>query len=69
MLRVLTPTERKAYMEAAGQEGALEEQMGEAPNRQLRRRMEHGGAGMPQRPAAPAASRPGAAGRRTKKKK
>jgi hypothetical protein len=69
MLRVLTPSERKAYMDAAGQETSIEEQLGDAPNRQLRRRMEHGGAGMPQRPTAPAAARPGAAGRRARKKK
>lgn len=67
-LRVLTPAERKAYMEAAGEQGGIEEHL-DAPNRQLRRRMEHGGAGMPQRPGAAAPARPGAAGRRSKKKK
>ncbi len=66
-LRVLTPSERKAYM------GLAEEQAGESggfepTNRQQRRRMEHGGAGMPQRPTA-TSQRPGAAGRRDKKKK
>ncbi len=66
-LRVLTPSERKAYM------GLAEEQAGEAggfepTNRQQRRRMEHGGAGMPQRAAA-TPQRPGAAGRRARKKK
>ena len=45
MLNLLTPSERRAYMEAVGQE----QQLPEATNRQLRRRMEHGGAGMPVR--------------------
>jgi hypothetical protein len=67
-LRVLTPAEKKAYMDAAGEQQTVESQM-DAPNRQLRRRMEHGGAGLPMRPAAPAAAKPGAAGRRSKKKK
>jgi hypothetical protein len=66
-LRVLTPGERKAYLEAAGEQSA--EQQPEPPNRQLRRRLEHGGAGMPMRPGAPPSTRPGAAGRRAKKKK
>lgn len=66
MLRVLTPKEREAYMGAAGEQ-QLEQQI-DAPNRQLRRRLEHGGAGMPMRPASPAPERPGAAGRRKKKK-
>jgi hypothetical protein len=64
MLNLLTPTERRAYMAAVGEEG----QMPEPTNRQQRRRMEHGGMGMPTK--APAAStRPGAAGRKTGKKK
>ena len=65
-LRVLTPAERKAYMELAGEQGA---EQAEPPNRQLRRRMEHGGAGMPMRPQGPVSTRPGAAGRRAGKKK
>ena len=62
MLNLLTPSERRAYMAAVGQEA----EMPEATNRQLRRRMEHGGAGMPVR-AAPVSQRPGAAGRKTGK--
>jgi hypothetical protein len=68
MLNLLTPSERRAYMEAVGQEAELPE----ATNRQLRRRMEHGGAGMPVR-TKQASDRPGAAGRKsgkgTKKKR
>ena len=64
MLNLLTPAERRADMAAVGQEAELPE----ATNRQLRRRMEHGGAGMPVR-AAPVSQRPGAAGRKTGKKK
>ena len=66
-LRVLTPAERKAYLEAAGGESSPAV---EATNRQQRRRLEHGGAGMPVKPPA-ASSRPGAAGRKAggKKKK
>ena len=64
MLNLLTPSERRAYMEAVGQEA----EMPEATNRQLRRRMEHGGAGMPVR-TAPVSQRPGAAGRKSGKKK
>jgi hypothetical protein len=67
LLRVLTPSERKAYMDAAGEQ-QIEEQL-DAPNRQLRRRLEHGGAGLPMRPSAPASSRPGASGRKSKKKR
>jgi hypothetical protein len=62
MLNLLTPSERRAYMEAVGQEA----EMPEATNRQLRRRMEHGGAGMPVR-AAPVSQRPGATGRKSGK--
>jgi hypothetical protein len=62
-LRVLTPAERKAYLEAAGQESAGID----ATNRQQRRRLEHGGPGMPVRPAA-GPQRPGAAGRKRKKR-
>lgn len=59
-MRVLTPAERRAYMEAAGSQT---EQAVEEPNRELRRRMERGTGGLP--PAAkPASSRPGAAGRK-----
>ncbi|MBM3677150.1 MAG: hypothetical protein FJW96_04605 [Actinobacteria bacterium] len=67
-LRVLTPAERKAYTEAAGEQQGGPAQP-EPPNRQLRRRMEHGGAGMPMRQSGPSSTRPGAAGRRTKKKR
>jgi len=59
-MRVLTPQERRAYMEAAGQEAPNIE----LTNRQQRRRLEHGGAGMPMRPAASESERPGAAGRK-----
>jgi hypothetical protein len=62
MLNLLTPSERRAYMEAVGQEAETPE----ATNRQLRRRMEYGGAGMPVR-AKQAPSRPGAAGRKSGK--
>lgn len=62
MLNMLTPSERRAYMAAVGEEG----QMPEPTNRQQRRRIEHGGSGMPTKaPAAPA--RPGSAGRKTGK--
>ncbi|MGI8973609.1 MAG: hypothetical protein ACR2HI_05480 [Gaiella sp.] len=62
MLNTLTPVERRAYMDAVGAEG----QMPEPTNRQQRRRMEHGGAGMPVR-AQPQSERPGSAGRKTGK--
>ena len=62
MLNLLTPSERRAYMAAVGQEAELPE----ATNRQLRRRMEHGGAGMPVR-AKQVSDRPGSAGRKTGK--
>jgi hypothetical protein len=67
-LRVLTPPERKAYMEAAGMDSS---NAVSPTNRQQRRRLEHGGPGMPGK-AATASSRPGAAGRKSgtgKKKK
>jgi hypothetical protein len=64
MLNLLTPSERRAYMDAVGQESGG--QMPEATNRQLRRRMEYGGAGMPVR-TKPASDRPGAAGRKSGK--
>jgi hypothetical protein len=65
-MRVLTPAERKAYMEAAaGQEMPKEV---EPTNRQQRRRLEHGGAGMPMRPPETGSTRPGASGRKRKKK-
>lgn len=60
MLGTLTPTERRAYMEAVGAEG----QMPEPTNRQQRRRIEHGGAGMPVK-VQPQSERPGAAGRKS----
>jgi hypothetical protein len=63
MLNLLTPGERRAYMAAVGQEA---ETTPEASNRQLRRRMEYGGAGMPVR-TKPASDRPGASGRKTGK--
>jgi len=62
MLNLLTPSERRAYMAAVGQEAETPE----ATNRQLRRRMEYGGAGMPGR-TKPASDRPGSAGRKTGK--
>lgn len=68
MLSLLTPGERRAYMAAVGEES----QMPESTNRQLRRRMEHGGAGMPVS-TKQMSPRPGAAGRKsgksTKKKR
>lgn len=60
MLNLLTPSERRAYMAAVGEEAETPE----AANRQLRRRMEHGGAGMPVR-TKQVSARPGAAGRKT----
>ena len=62
MLNLLTPNERRAYMAAVGEEG----QMPEATNRQLRRRMEHGGAGMPVN-TKQVSQRPGSAGRKAGK--
>lgn len=62
MLNLLTPSERRAYLEAVGQETEVPE----ATNRQLRRRMEYGGAGMPVR-TKQASDRPGAAGRKSGK--
>jgi hypothetical protein len=62
MLNLLTPAERRAYLEAVGQES----EMPEATNRQLRRRMEYGGAGMPVR-SKQTPDRPGATGRKTGK--
>ena len=62
MLNLLTPSERRAYMAAVGQEAETPE----ASNRQLRRRMEHGGAGMPVR-TKQVSARPGAAGRKAGK--
>lgn len=63
-LRVLTPAERRAYLEAAGQET---HDAVEPTNRQQRRRLEHGGAGLPMR-SPEAQQRPGAAGRKKKKR-
>jgi hypothetical protein len=60
-MRVLTPAERRAYMDAAG---AQAEQAVEEPNRQLRRRMERGVGGMPAA-EKPVSTRPGAAGRKS----
>ena len=66
-MRVLTPQERKAYMDAAaGQELPTEV---EPTNRQQRRRLEHGGPGMPTRPSDAGPSRPGAAGRKSSAKR
>ena len=62
MLNLLTPSERRAYMAAVGQEADAPE----ASNRQLRRRMEYGGAGMPVR-TKQATDRPGASGRKSGK--
>jgi hypothetical protein len=62
MLNLLTPSERRAYMAAVGQE----QQLPDATNRQQRRRMEYGGAGMPVR-TTQVSERPGAAGRKTGK--
>ena len=62
MLNLLTPSERRAYMAAVGQEADAPE----ASNRQLRRRMEYGGAGMPVR-TKQATERPGASGRKSGK--
>ena len=62
MLNLLTPSERRAYMAAVGAEAETPE----ASNRQLRRRMEHGGAGMPVR-TKQASDRPGASGRKSGK--
>jgi hypothetical protein len=62
MLNLLTPAERRAYMAAVGQETETPD----AANRQLRRRMEHGGAGMPVR-TKQASDRPGASGRKSGK--
>lgn len=65
-MRVLTPGERKAYMDAASGQDVPKEV--EPTNRQQRRRLEHGGAGMPMRPPEGGSTRPGAAGRKKKKK-
>ena len=62
MLNLLTPAERRAYLAAVGQETETPD----AANRQLRRRMEHGGAGMPVR-TKHASDRPGASGRKSGK--
>lgn len=57
-LAVMTPAERKAYMELVGEQG----QMPEPINRDQRRRVERGAQGMIVQ------QRPGAAGRRSKKR-
>ena len=62
MLNLLTPSERRAYMAAVGEEN----QMPEATNRQLRRKLEHGGAGMPIS-TKQVSQRPGTSGRKTGK--
>lgn len=64
MLNMLTPAERRAYMAAVGEEGAMPDPV----NRQQRRRMEYGGQGMPTK-AEPVSTRPGAAGRKSGKAK
>lgn len=66
-MRVLTPQERKAYMDAAAEQQE-EHPAIEPTNRQQRRRLEHGGPGMPTRPPE-GSSRPGAAGRKTGSKR
>ncbi len=63
MLNLLTPAERRAYMAAVGEE---RQEIPEAANRQLRRRMEHGGAGMPVS-TKQVSQRPGTSGRKTGK--
>ena len=67
MLNLLTPGERRAYMAAVGQEAEVPE----AANRQLRRRMEYGGAGMPVRTKPVSDRRRGRpqTGKSTKKKR
>lgn len=57
-LAVMTPAERKAYMEMAGEQG----QMPEPVNRDQRRRVERGAQGMIVQ------QRPGSAGRKSKKR-
>jgi hypothetical protein len=57
-LAVMTPTERKAYLELVGEQG----QMPEPVNRDQRRRVERGAQGMIVQ------QKPGAAGRRGKKR-
>ena len=59
-LQLLTPTERKAYLEAVG--GMNESQLPSPTNREQRRRMERGAQGMIVQ------QRPGSAGRRPKKR-
>ena len=59
-LQLLTPTERKAYLEAVG--GMNEAQLPSPTNREQRRRMERGAQGMIVQ------QRPGSAGRRPKKR-
>jgi hypothetical protein len=66
-MRVLTPQERKAYMEAAAGQDMPSEV--EPTNRQQRRRLEYGGPGMPMRPPEAGSARPGAAGRKSGAKK
>ncbi|HEY7732486.1 MAG TPA: hypothetical protein VH950_16515 [Gaiellaceae bacterium] len=58
-LALLTPAERKAYLEAVGGEAV----MPEATNREQRRRVERGAQGMVVQ------QRPGSAGRRPKKRR
>jgi hypothetical protein len=67
-LRVLTPQERKAYMDAAAAQQQDNPEI-EATNRQQRRRLEYGGAGMPMKAPEAGPSRPGSAGRKSKRKK
>jgi hypothetical protein len=66
-MRVLTPQERKAYMEAASGQDMPSEV--EPTNRQQRRRLEYGGPGMPMRPPEAGPARPGAAGRKSGSKR
>jgi hypothetical protein len=67
-LRVLTPQERKAYMDAAAAQQQDNPEI-EPTNRQQRRKLEYGGAGMPTRPADSGSARPGSAGRKTGSKR
>jgi hypothetical protein len=59
LLQLMTPAERKAYLDAVGGQA----EMPEPTNREQRRRMERGAQGMIVQ------QRPGAAGRRSKKRR
>lgn len=63
--RLLTPAERRAYMDAAAEQGVDEE----ISNRQIRRHLERRQTQQPSRGGgSSSASRPGASGRRRKRK-